>query len=69
MAGYGHDTESLALILALPDGTSVHVTGENDGVNGFEWSGVHVLADGPVPIAVEVHHEVLIDGIATRREP
>src|SRR3954469_15314098 len=63
MAGYGHDTESLTLTVTLPDETTVQITGENDGVNGFEWSGVHILADGPVPIAVNVHHERLIDGI------
>jgi hypothetical protein len=63
MAGYGHDTESLALTVKLPDETTVQITGENDGVNGFEWSGVHILPDGPVPIAVAVHHERLIDGI------
>jgi hypothetical protein len=68
MAGYGHDTESLALTVALDDGTTVQVTGENDGVNGFEWSAMHVLAHGTVPVPVEVHREVLIDGITPAEE-
>jgi hypothetical protein len=47
---------------------TVQVTGENDGVNGFEWSAMHVLAHGTVPVPVEVHREVLIDGITPAEE-
>lgn len=38
MSGFGHDTETLTLIVILPDGEPVRVVGENDGVNGFTWS-------------------------------
>lgn len=63
MAGYATDTETLTLVVALPDGTAVQVLGENDGVNGYEWSAIHVKGDTPDPLPVEVHHERLIDGI------
>lgn len=63
MAGYATDTETLTLIVPLPDGTAVQVTGANDGVNGYEWSAVHVTGGEPSPLTVEVHYERLVDGI------
>jgi hypothetical protein len=63
MSGYAHDTQTLTLCVDLPDGTAVQITGENDGVNGFEWAAVHVKGDAPDPLPVVVHHEVLVDGI------
>lgn len=59
MSGYGHDTETLRLTVDLPDGSTVRVRGDNDGVNGFTWTAEHRDEE----IGVRVDHEVLIDGI------
>lgn len=63
MSGFATDTEAVTLIVPLPDGTAVQVTGTNDGVNGYEWAAVHVRGDEPDPLNIEVHYERLIDGV------
>jgi hypothetical protein len=63
MSGYATDTETLTLAVALPDGTTVEVTGNNDGVNGYQWSAVHVRGEDREPLTVKLDSERLIDGI------
>jgi hypothetical protein len=59
MSGYGYDTETLTLVVILPDGEPVRVVGENDGLNGFEWSAWR----GAGELEVRTDHRVLIDGV------
>jgi hypothetical protein len=65
MAGYGHDTSTITFIVTLDDETTVVIVGENDGVNGFEWSATH--RNHTVPLAVgEV---LLVDGMQEADNP
>jgi hypothetical protein len=59
VSGYGYDTETLTLVVILPDGEPVRVVGENDGVNGFTWT----ASRGADALEVRTDHRVLIDGI------
>jgi hypothetical protein len=59
MSGFAYDTETLTLVVILPDGEPVLVVGENDGVNGFTWS----ASRGANALEVRMDHRVLIDGI------
>lgn len=45
------DPEMISLTVALADGSKVHVVGEHDGVNGFDWRATH--DDEQVEITVD----------------
>jgi hypothetical protein len=59
VSGFGHDTQTLTLVVILPDGAPVRVVGHNDGVNGFTWRASREASE----LEVRVDHRVLIDGI------
>lgn len=60
MSGFGYDTTTVWLTIALDAGDPVIVTGRDDGVNGFTWSAKR----GEETLAITVEREVLIDGVA-----
>jgi hypothetical protein len=65
VAGNATDTTIVTIEVRLPDGGTVTVTGENDGVNGFEWSATFKATRDPraVRLNCDVQEKVLIDGI------
>jgi hypothetical protein len=65
MAGYGYDTSTLTLTAVLDDGSHVVIVGENDGVNGFEWSATH--RNHTVQLAIS--EVVLVDGMQEADNP
>jgi hypothetical protein len=70
MAGNPTDTTIVTVTMRLPDGGVVTVTGEDDGVNGFEWTASFKPARDPraVRLDCDVQTKVLVDGIYDQDE-
>lgn len=70
MAGNATDTTIVTITMRLPDGGRVTVTGEDDGVNGFEWHASFQPPRDPRAVRLEcdVEERVLIDGIYDQDE-
>lgn len=70
MAGSATDTTILTITVNLPDGGVLRVTGENDGVNGFEWSASLAPNRDPrrLVLPCDVEERMLVGGIYDQDE-
>jgi hypothetical protein len=70
MGGYAYDTSTLTIAITMPDGSTVEVVGDNDGVNGYSWTAtLHSKPEGdPATVAMTqlpmtIDEQVLINGV------